>query len=194
MSDLISTFAAGEKSHVDFCECLNWKPNLWLSDKRKHDFTSQELWINMPTKWKIHQSCEYFEGNKNRSTLLYFPLPFSVLQKHVFSLWKGSWKKKQLLCHWSFQSLNYHAYIPPLLITIQFRSLLDSAHITAKHWSPKVVLNHISKTQFCPHWLPYKEFPYPQKTKLFSFLVKGPNQPLGYIKKKLSTFSVSPLL
>lgn len=123
-----------------------------------------------------------------------FHCPSQFCRSMFFHSEKEVEKKKQLLCHWSFQSLNYHAYIPPLLITIQFRSLLDSAHITAKHWSPKVVLNHISKTQFCPHWLPYKEFPYPQKTKLFSFLVKGPNQPLGYIKKKLSTFSISPLL
>lgn len=173
---------------MDFCECLNRKPNLWLSDKRKHDFTSQELWINMPTKWKIHQSCEYFEGNKNRSTLLYFPLPFSVLQKQrflptcFFTLKRKL--KTQLLHHWSYQSLNYHAYIPPFLITIQFRSLLDAAHLTAKPWMPKVVLNHISKTQFCPYSLTsIQGIPPPSKNKTIFYLSKRP-QPTTRLHKK----------
>lgn len=74
---------------------------------------------------------------KDRSIFLYFPLPFSTLQKPKFlprllSL-KRKLKKQPLPLTNSYQALNYHLYAISIYLAItchQFRSLLNLSHLT----------------------------------------------------------------
>ena len=44
---------------VDFHQLPDWEPGLWFTDKGEHDSESEGLWIDLWTKWQVHQISMY---------------------------------------------------------------------------------------------------------------------------------------